>query len=98
MGALDDPEIRSLCRRVTVSTAAPAVGHAGAATIVTVALKGGRHFTATVEDGTLAAADLGDKFLRLTRGALGQERAAALFERLGQLENEPDLDWLDGKI
>ncbi len=97
-GALDDPEIRSLCRRVTVSTAAPGVGHAGAATTVTVGLKSGRHFAATVGDGTLAAADLGDKFLRLTRGALGQERAAALFERLRQLENEAGLDWLDGKI
>jgi 2-methylcitrate dehydratase PrpD len=94
-GALDDPAIRGLCRRVTVEAAAHGSRHAGAAaTTVTVALKGGRRVSATVEDGTLDPADLGDKFLRLTRGALGEDGAAALFGRLQRLEAEPNLEWL----
>jgi hypothetical protein len=48
--------------------------------------------SATVEDGTLDPADLGDKFLRLTRGALGEDGAAALFGRLQRLEAEPNLE------
>ena len=93
-GALDDPDIRALARRVRVEAAPPTDGHGGAATTVTVALKGGRRLSATVEDGTLDPGDLGDKFLRLTRAALGEPRAAALFERLRHLEREPALDWL----
>jgi hypothetical protein len=50
--------------------------------------------SATIEDGTLDPADLADKFQRLTRAALGEVRAAALFERLRHLESEPSLDWL----
>ena len=94
-GALDDPAIRALCRRVTVTAAPPSSGHGGAATTVAVSLKGGRRLSATVEDGTLDPADLADKFLRLTRAALGEARAGALFERLRHLETEPTLDWLD---
>ena len=94
-GALDDPEIRALARRVTV-TAAPSVsGHGTALTTVTVDLKGSRRLAASAADGTFAAADLGDKFARLTRAALGP-RSAPLFERLQHLEHEPNLDWLAG--
>jgi hypothetical protein len=61
---------------------------------VSVSLKGGLQFSASVAEGTLDPADLGDKFLRLTRAALGDQRAMALFERLQHLEDEPSLDWL----
>ncbi len=93
-GALDDPNIRALCRRVTVTAALHGPGHDQPATTVWVSLKGGRQFSTTVTEGTLDPADLGDKFLRLTRAALGEERSAALFDRLQHLENEPTLDWL----
>ncbi|HEY3911769.1 MAG TPA: MmgE/PrpD family protein [Stellaceae bacterium] len=92
-GALDDPEIRSLTRRVTMQAPSRQAGHSAAGTTVMVALKGGRHFTATAEDGTLVPGDLADKFARLTRAALG-ERSGQLFERLMQLEREQTLDWL----
>ena len=93
-GALDDPEIRALTRRVTVCAAPSADRHGdAAATEVTVALKDGTRLSAAAADGTLAAADLGDKFTRLTRAALG-ERSATLFDRLMRLEDEPSLDWL----
>lgn len=93
-GALDDPAIRALCRRVTVRAAPAAGGHGGAATAVTVDLKGGKRHSATVADGTLAPGDLADKFNRLTRAALGERGAGALFERLQRLEDEDRLDWL----
>ena len=93
-GALDDPDIRALCRRVTVTAASHGPGHSQPAITVSVSLKGGRQFSATVADGTLDPADLGDKFLRLTRAALGEQRSAALFDRLHHLEDEPTLDWL----
>lgn len=93
-GALDNPAIRALARRVTVTAGPPAAGHGAAETTVAVSLTGGRRLSATVEDGTLDPADLADKFLRLTRAALGEARAAALFERLRHLETEPALDWL----
>ena len=38
--------------------------------------------------------ELGDKFLRLTRAALGDGPARVLFERLQRLEEEESLDWL----
>jgi len=89
-GALDDPQIRALARRVMV-TAAPR----GAAHRVTLDLADGRELTATAADGTLPIIDLGDKFHRLTAATLG-DRATALFERLQRLEHEPGLDWLTG--
>jgi 2-methylcitrate dehydratase PrpD len=89
-GALDDPDIRALTRRVMVQAAS----HGAGPTTVAVNLKGGRRFTATETDGTLDSADLGDKFARLTRAALGDRAAAALFERLQHLEREDSLDWL----
>ena len=94
-GALDDPDIRALARRVTMVAAPPVPGHAAAAVTVTVDLKGGRRLVASAAEGTLAAADLGDKFVRLTRAALGG-RSGPLFERLQRLEHEPSLDWLMG--
>jgi 2-methylcitrate dehydratase PrpD len=93
-GALDHPNIRALCRRVTVTAASHGPGHSPQATTVSVSLKGGLQFSASVAEGTLDPADLGDKFLRLTRAALGDQRAMALFERLQHLEDEPSLDWL----
>ncbi len=93
-GALGDPDIRALARRVTVTASPHGPGHSQPATTVSVSLKGGRQFSATVADGTLDPADLGDKFLRLTRAALGEQRSATLFGRLQHLENEPTLDWL----
>ena len=45
----------------------------------------------------LAKADMrADKFLRLTRQALGEPGAEALFERLQRLEDEENLQWLLG--
>ena len=38
--------------------------------------------------------ELEDKFLRLTRRALGEPGAAALFERQQRLKDEADLSWL----
>ena len=46
------------------------------------------------ENGMLEPGELGDKFLRLTRAALGEHPASALFERLQRLEEEESLDWL----
>jgi 2-methylcitrate dehydratase PrpD len=92
-GALDDPEIRGMCRRVTVSASAQS-SESTLATTVRIDLKGGARLSATVSDGTLAATDLSDKFVRLTRAALGERGAAALFERLQHLEDETTLDWL----
>jgi hypothetical protein len=42
----------------------------------------------------LEPGELDDKFRRLTRGALGEPGAAALFERLQRLEDEKGLSWL----
>ena len=38
--------------------------------------------------------ELGDKFERLTRNALGEPGASALFARLQRLEEEENLAWL----
>ena len=87
-GALGDPQIQALARQVTVG-AAPS-GHG-----VAVDLAGGRRLMrSTDDDGTLPANDLGDKFVRLARGALGEHGAATLFERLQRLEDEDNLRWL----
>jgi len=42
----------------------------------------------------LAPGELGDKFQRLTRRALGEAGAERLFVRLQRLEMETSLDWL----
>jgi hypothetical protein len=61
---------------------------------VTIALADGRRLEGRAENGMLEPGELDDKFLRLTRGALGEPGATALFERLQRLENEKDLNWL----
>jgi len=96
--ALRDAAIRTMCGRVTVTQADPPTRVAGAS-IVTVLLKDGRSLTRTVEefDGTpsrpLTRAALHDKFCTLARVRYG-EAAAALFERLQNLEAETDLSWI----
>jgi len=61
---------------------------------VTVALADGRRLEGRAENGMLEPGELDDKFLRLTRRALGEPGATALYERLQKLEDERSLDWL----
>ena len=61
---------------------------------VTVTLADGRRFERHENSGLLEPGELEDKFTRLTRGVLGETRAAALYERLQRLETEADLAWL----
>jgi 2-methylcitrate dehydratase PrpD len=95
--ALCDPVIRSLAQRVQISVAENQPTPLAAT--VTVTLKDGRALTRTVSEfkGTpeqpLDRDELWQKFALLTRhcpGAVMEE----LFERLQQVENEPDLDWI----
>jgi 2-methylcitrate dehydratase PrpD len=96
--AISDADIRAMCKRVAVTVAQPPTRVAGAS-IVTVRLKNGRSIVREVEefDGTpsrpLNRAELRDKFMMLM-GAPNAARAAALFERLQNLENEADILWL----
>jgi 2-methylcitrate dehydratase PrpD len=89
-GALTDPQIRALCRRVRL-VLEPGGEHGGT---VTITLVGGRRFERSAEGGMLEPGELADKFLRLTRAALGEPAARVLFERLQRLETEESLDWL----
>jgi len=91
--ALADPQIRALCRRVRLLPE-PSGEHGGTASAVTIALTDGRRFERHAESGMLEPGELADKFLRLTRAALGERPARALFERLQRLEGEESLDWL----
>jgi 2-methylcitrate dehydratase PrpD len=91
--ALTDPQIRALCRRVRL-VPEPHREHGGAASTVTITLADGRRFERRAEGGMLEPGELPDKFLRLTRAALGESSATALYERLQQLEDEKSLDWL----
>jgi 2-methylcitrate dehydratase PrpD len=91
--ALADPQIRGLCRRVRLVPAL-AGEHAGMASTVTIALADGRRLETRAESGMLKLGELEDKFLRLTRAALEEPGARALFERLQRLEDEAGLDWL----
>src|SRR5271167_426342 len=91
--ALRDPQIRALCRRVRL-VPEPGGEHAGMASTVTIALADGRRFEGRAENGMLEPGELDDKFLRLTRHALGEPGASTLFERLQRLEDEPSLGWL----
>jgi len=59
-----------------------------------MALGDGRRFEHRAESGMLEPGELADKFLRLTRAALGERGAAALYERLQRLDDEPSVDWL----
>lgn len=97
-GALADPAIRDMCRRVSVVAADPPPKSAGAS-VVTVFLKDGRSVTREVEefDGTparpLDRAALRDKFVTLARGRYG-DAAGGIFERLLGLEEERDVGWV----
>lgn len=97
-GVVQDPDIRSMCARVTMRVADPQPRIAGAST-VTIVLKDGRALTRTVEEfnGTparpLSQAELRDKFVTLTRARYGAE-AGGLFDRLQGLEDERDLRWI----
>jgi 2-methylcitrate dehydratase PrpD len=95
--ALADPQIRSLCERVTI-----AIGEdrpTPLAADITVTLRDGRVFTRRVADfkGTparpLDRAELRDKFLMLTRHCPADEMGE-MFDRLQNLEHESDLDWI----
>jgi 2-methylcitrate dehydratase PrpD len=92
-GALGDPQIRALTRRVKLVPEA-AGGHGAMGSTVTMTLSDGRRFERHVDSGLLEPGELPDKFARLTRGALGEAGAARLFRRLQKLEEEASLDWL----
>ena len=91
--ALRDPQIRALCRRVRL-VPAPGAEHGGMASRVTIALADGLRLAGRAENGMLEPGELEDKFLRLTRRALGERGATALYERLQRLEDEENLNWL----
>jgi 2-methylcitrate dehydratase PrpD len=90
---LADSQIRALCRRVRL-VPEPAGQHGGMASTVTITLTDRRRFECRAENGMLEPGELADKFLRLTRGALGERGAMALFERLQRLDEEESLNWL----
>jgi 2-methylcitrate dehydratase PrpD len=99
--ALNDPAIRSLCRRVTVRAVPDHDGHADVPTTVTLTMNDGREHTRCVEAfmGTPARpfdrAAMREKFLMLTRKQPDAER---MFERLQRLEEEDSLDWLGAAV
>jgi 2-methylcitrate dehydratase PrpD len=95
--ALQDPRIRALAQRVAITVANDRPTPLAA--IVAVTLRDGTVLKRTVADfkGTpaqpLDAAELREKFLLLTRHC-GAKPMAEMFERLQNLENERDLDWI----
>ena len=97
--SFNDPAIRALAQRVTISVADEAKhGHTIAST-VTVTLNDGRALTRRVESfkGTpeqpLDRAEMREKFLLLTK-ACDRAAMARLFERLQNIEGERNLDWI----
>ena len=74
----------------------PDAEHAGMASKVTIGLADGRRLEGRAENGMLEAGELEDKFRRLTRRALVEPGAGALFKRLQRLEDEENLAWLGG--
>ena len=91
--ALAEPQIRSLARRVQL-VPQPGGGHGATGSTVTITLSDGRRLERRAESGMLEPGELADKFQRLTRAALGENGAAALYDRLRRLEDEVNLDWL----
>jgi len=91
-GALNDPGIRALTRRVRLVPEAGG-GHGASGSTVTITLSDGRRLERHEPRGLLEPGELEDKFIRLTRGVFG-DGAAALFARLQRLETETNLDWL----
>jgi hypothetical protein len=65
---------------------------------VAVTLADGTRFERHEASGLLERSELADKFTRLTRGVLGEDRAAALFGRLRRLEAEPCIAWLGAAL
>jgi 2-methylcitrate dehydratase PrpD len=97
--SFNDPGIRALAQRVSISVSEEARrGHAIVST-VTVTLKDGRALKKRVESfkGTpeqpLDRAEMREKFLLLTRHC-GQPAMERLFERLQNIESERNLDWI----
>jgi 2-methylcitrate dehydratase PrpD len=97
--SFNDPAIRALAKRVTITVAEEAKhGHTLAST-VTIMLKDGRTLTKRIDsfkgtpDSPLDRAEMRDKFLLLTRHC-DRVAMARLFERIQNLENERTLDWL----
>jgi 2-methylcitrate dehydratase PrpD len=95
----NDPDIRALARRVSITVADEGKhGHTIAST-VTVKLKDGRALIRKVESfkGTpeqpLDRAEMREKFLLLTKACDGAAMAR-LFERLQNIDHERSLDWL----
>jgi len=91
-GALVDPQIRALARRIRL-VPEQGGGHAGMGSTVTVTLSNGRRLERHEDSGFLQPGELEDKFTRLTRAVLGP-RSGQLYARLQRLETEPHLDWL----
>jgi len=97
--ALNDPAIRALTERVTISLASGSHDHATLRAAVAVELKDGRVLETTVDTfkGTpekpLDQADLRERFMLLTRHC-GTAEMERVFARLQNLEHERDLDWL----
>jgi 2-methylcitrate dehydratase PrpD len=95
--ALRDPQIRALAQRVKITVAKERPTPLAA--VVTVTLQDGRVLVRSVADfkGTpehpLAQGDLREKFLMLTRHCTADDMGE-MFDRLQDLENEPDLDWI----
>jgi 2-methylcitrate dehydratase PrpD len=95
--ALRDPQIRSLTERVTITVAEDRPTPLAA--VVTVTLRDGRVLTRSVADfkGTpqspLDRNELREKFLLLTRHCANNDMGE-MFERLQNLENETNLDWI----
>jgi 2-methylcitrate dehydratase PrpD len=95
--ALNDPAIRSLCRRVTVRAVPGHDGHSDVPSTVTLTTSDGRELTSCVEAfmGTPARpfdrAAMREKFMMLARR---QADAEKIFGRLQHLEEEDSLDWL----
>jgi len=91
--ALRDPHIRALCRRVRL-VPEPRGEHGGMGSTVTITLPDNRRFEGRADNGMLEPGELEDKFMRLTRRALGEPGATAFFKRMQRLEDEENLSWL----
>lgn len=97
--ALNDPAIRSLTERVTITVSDQPHDHATLTANVTVTLKDGRVLTRRVEtfkgapEHPLDQTGLREKFLLLTRHCRRADMEQ-IFERLQRIEHETNLDWL----
>jgi 2-methylcitrate dehydratase PrpD len=95
--ALNDTKIRALAERVSITVGKDRPTPLAA--VVTVTLKDGRVLTRTVADfkGTparpLDQSEMREKFLLLTRHCTAEDMGR-MFERLQNLENERNLDWI----